>query len=152
MFAQDRQSTTPTSVASERSRCSAATEIGRYSSGVEDAADCLRKLLGVEGLGQKEPSTVDLIARLQHHLLEITGNENNIGARTRFAQPICKKTAAHLRHDHVGKQKMNLPAQVLPDQTMGVIRIRKFDDLLTKDERAGPVASLRSTIAVSSLS
>src|SRR5882724_12332479 len=111
MFVHDRQWTTPTSAGSNRSRCLAAEDGGHYSLRVESVADCLRELFGVEGLGQKERSVVDLVARL-HHLLEITRNENNLGSWARFAQPISKKAADHLRHDHVAKQKMNLPGRI----------------------------------------
>src|SRR6266404_1441022 len=133
MFAQDRQSTTPTSVGSKRSKCSrfALRSTGGNLLRVEGVTDCLRELFGVEGLGQKEHSIVDLVARLPH-LLEITRNENNLGSRARFAQPISKRAAAHLRHDHVGKQKMNLPARILSDQGLSVIAIGSFYDLVTK--------------------
>src|SRR5438876_247520 len=98
---------------------------------VQCLADCPSELFGIERFGQKEHVIVDLAARFGR-FGEITGNKDDFGLRTYFAQPTGKETAAHLRHDQIGQQKMNLTACAFLDQALSIVAIRSFDDLITE--------------------
>src|SRR3954468_56233 len=65
------------------------------------------QLLLVERFREEEHFLVAAIAGLQR-FLEVTGNENDFRAGTRFVHPIGETTAAHLRHDDVGEQEIDL--------------------------------------------
>ena len=69
--------------------------------------DALRELLGVERFREEEHSVVAFINAVQR-FVEITGNENDFCLRAHFAQPICEMASAHLRHDDVGEQKIDM--------------------------------------------
>src|ERR1700738_5047952 len=64
--------------------------------------------------------------------LEISGNENHFNFWVGRAQPISKTPAAHLRHHHIGEEKINLSPAIFADQTLGVIAIGRFDDLVAE--------------------
>src|SRR5438876_6762558 len=89
------------------------------------------ELLGIERFRKKEHTVVDPVPRMQR-LFQITRNKDDFSMRARFAEPIGKIAAAHLRHYHVGEQEMDFPAVALAEQALRVITISSFDDFVSK--------------------
>src|SRR4029077_6103700 len=51
---------------------------------------------------------------------------------TGLMQPFGKMPATHLRHDYVGEKQIDLASATLGDQTLSVIAIGRFNDLIAK--------------------
>src|SRR6266849_927396 len=89
------------------------------------------ELFGIERLGQKKHFRITTLARSQR-FLEISGNKNHAGLGTGGAEPICEMPPAHLRHNHVCKEKMNFAADLLRDEALRIIAIRRFNDFISE--------------------
>src|SRR6266702_2528601 len=70
---------------------------------VERFAHFGSELLGIERFRQEKHAGISAIIRMER-FLEVPRNENHLYVRAGRAQPIGKAAAAHLWHDHVGKQ------------------------------------------------
>jgi len=85
-------------------------EVNRpYLLRIERFAHFGSELLGIERFRQEKHAGISAIARMER-FLEVPGNENHSYVRAGRSQPIGEAAAAHLRHDHVGKQEMNFSA------------------------------------------
>ena len=98
---------------------------------VERLPDGGCELLGIEWFRKKEHTVVDPVPRVQR-FFQITGNKDDFGMWARFAEPIGKLAAAHLRHYHIGEQEMDFPAVALAEQALRVITISSLDDFVSK--------------------
>src|SRR6202022_2239222 len=92
---------------------------------VERVADTLGELLGIKRLRKEKHFVVALSAGTMR-LVEITGNKNDFGVGTNFAQPIGEMASAHFGHHNIGEQKIDMAAGALADETLRIVTTGGF--------------------------
>jgi hypothetical protein len=85
----------------------------------DNALPELRELFRIERLGHKEGPLIQAVAGMEG-FFQVTGNENNFRIRAGLAQPIGEMPSTHLRHDHIGQEKIDFFRVRSGDETLGV--------------------------------
>src|SRR4051794_34367677 len=98
---------------------------------VQRLAHLQRELSGIEWFLEEEGLVIALIAGMER-LFEITRDEQHLRVGIGNAKPVRETPAAHLRHDHVGEEKIDPASHVAGDQVLRVVAVRRFNHVVAE--------------------